>query len=108
MQRVPYSSYGAEVSGKVPLYVDGFFARPTIDTSTYPFLHSGGSWNEQLWHYKNADVDKALEAGRLSGDPAEQKKDYIAIQTALNADPAGPSSPMPSTSPAPMARRSVA
>jgi peptide/nickel transport system substrate-binding protein len=88
MQTVPYSSYGAQVSGKVPLYADGFFARPTIDTSTYPFLHSDGSWNEQLWHYKNADVDKALEAGRLSGDPAEQKKDYIAFQTALVADPA--------------------
>jgi peptide/nickel transport system substrate-binding protein len=88
LQTVPYSSYTAQVSGKVPLYTEGFFARPTIDTSTFPFLHSGGSWNEQLWHYKNADVDKALEAGRLSGDPAEQKKDYIAFQTALVADPA--------------------
>ena len=36
VQRVPFSSYDAEVSGKAPLYIDGYFARPTIDTSTYP------------------------------------------------------------------------
>jgi peptide/nickel transport system substrate-binding protein len=88
LQTVPYSSYGAQVSGKAPLYADGFFARPTIDTSTFPFLHTNGSWNEQLWHYSNPDVDKALEAGRLSGDMAEQKTDYIAFQKALVADPA--------------------
>jgi peptide/nickel transport system substrate-binding protein len=89
LQRVPYSSYTAEVSGKVPIYVDGFFARPTVDTSTFPFLHTGASWNEQLWHYSNPDVDKALEAGRTSGDVAVQKASYIAMQTALAAVPAG-------------------
>jgi peptide/nickel transport system substrate-binding protein len=89
VQRVPFSSFDAEVSGKAPLYVDGYFARPTIDTSTYPFLHSGGSWNEKLWHYSDPKVDKALEAARLSGDVAVQKAQYIAMQTALNADPAG-------------------
>ncbi|MGA9867474.1 MAG: ABC transporter substrate-binding protein [Acetobacteraceae bacterium] len=89
VQRVPFSSYDAEVSGKAPLYIDGYFARPTIDTSTYPFLHSGGSWNEKLWHYSDSKVDKALEAARLSGDVAVQKTQYIAMQTALNANPAG-------------------
>ena len=88
LQTVPYSNYGAQVSGKVPMYIDGFFARPTIDTALYPFLHSGGSWNEQLWHYKDADVDKTLEAGRLSGDKAVQKTAYIDFQKALVADPA--------------------
>ncbi len=88
IQTVPYSSYTAQVSGKVPLYTDGFFARPTIDTSTFPFLHSNGSWNEQLWHYKNADVDAALEAGRVAGDMADQKKHYVDFQTALVGDPA--------------------
>jgi peptide/nickel transport system substrate-binding protein len=88
VQRVPYSSFNAEVSGKAPLYVDGFFGRPTVDTSLYPFLHAGGSWNERLWHYKNEAVDKALEAGRLSGDPAVQKTSYVAMQTALVGDPA--------------------
>ena len=89
VQRVPFSSFDAEVSGKAPLYIDGYFARPTIDTSTYPFLHSGGSWNEKLWHYNDPKVDKALEAARLSGDVAVQKIQYIAMQTALNANPAG-------------------
>ncbi|WP_158741963.1 ABC transporter substrate-binding protein [Acidisphaera sp. L21] len=89
VQRVSYSSFDAEVSGKAPLYIDGYFARPTIDTSTFPFLHTTGSWNSRLWHYKNAKVDEALAAGRLAGDPAEQSKHYIAMQEALNADPAG-------------------
>jgi peptide/nickel transport system substrate-binding protein len=89
VQRVPFSSYDAEVSGKAPLYIDGYFARPTVDTSTYPFLHTGGSWNEKLWHYSDASVDKALEAARLSGDLAVQKSRYIEMQTALNANPAG-------------------
>ncbi|HWK47644.1 MAG TPA: ABC transporter substrate-binding protein [Stellaceae bacterium] len=88
VQRVPYSSYTAEVSGKAPLSVDGFFARPTIDTSTYPFLRTGASWNERLWHYSNPAVDKALDAARLSGDPAVQKSKYIEMQAALVADPA--------------------
>ena len=64
IQRAPYSTFPAEVSGKAPLYIDGFFQRPTIDASTYPFLHTGASWNEQLWHYNNPDVDKALETAR--------------------------------------------
>jgi peptide/nickel transport system substrate-binding protein len=88
IQRVPFSAFGAEVSGKAPLYIDGFFGRPTIDTSTYPFLRSGGSWNDRLWHYKDAAVDRALDAARLSGDVAVQKTEYIAMQTALAANPA--------------------
>ena len=55
VQRLPYSSFNAEVSGKAPLYIDGFFARPTVDTSLFPFLRSKGSWNERLWHYSDAD-----------------------------------------------------
>jgi peptide/nickel transport system substrate-binding protein len=89
VQRVPYSSFGAEVSGKSPLYVDGFFQRPTIDAATYPILHTGGSWNETLWHYHNAEVDKTLDAARTAGDPAVQKSNYVAMQAALVADPPG-------------------
>jgi peptide/nickel transport system substrate-binding protein len=88
VQRVPFSNFSAEVSGKAPLYIDGFFGRPTIDTSVYAFLRSKGSWNDRLWHYANADVDKALDAARLSADNDEQKKQYIAFQAALAADPA--------------------
>ena len=89
IQRVPYSSFSAEVSGKAPLYIDGFFARPTADTSTFPFLHTGASWNEQLWHYSNPDVDKALETARTSGDVSVQKTSYIAMQKVLATVPPG-------------------
>jgi peptide/nickel transport system substrate-binding protein len=89
VQRVSFSAFDAEVSGKAPLYIDGYFARPTIDTSTYPFLHSGGSWNSRLWHYKDAAVDAALTAGRLAGDPAVQSTHYKAMQEALFKNPAG-------------------
>jgi peptide/nickel transport system substrate-binding protein len=88
IQRIPYSSFTAEVSGKAQLYIDGFFARPTVDTSLYPFLHSKASWNEQLWHYSDKTVDDALDAARVSGDREVQKKQYIAFQTALVDDPA--------------------
>lgn len=89
VQRVPFSSFDAEVSGKAPLYFDGYFARPTIDTSTFPFLHSKGSWNSRLWHYSDARVDASLEAARLTGDVAKQKAQYIAMQEALVANPPG-------------------
>ncbi len=89
IQRVPFGRYSAEVSGKAPFYIDGYFARPTIDTGTYPFLHSKGSWNERLWHYSNPRVDQALEAARLTGDPEQQKPHYIAMQRAMAEDPPG-------------------
>jgi peptide/nickel transport system substrate-binding protein len=88
VQRMPYSNFAAEVSGKAPLYIDGFFGRPTIDTSVYAFLRSKGSWNERLWHYSNAAVDTSLDAARLTADLDAQKKDYVAFQTALVDDPA--------------------
>jgi peptide/nickel transport system substrate-binding protein len=89
VQRVPYSTFPAEVSGKAPLYVDGFFQRPTIDAATYPMLHSSGSWNATLWHYHDPEVDKALETARSSGNPAAQKSDYVAMQTEMVANPPG-------------------
>jgi peptide/nickel transport system substrate-binding protein len=88
VQRLPYSSFSAEVSGKAPLYIDGFFARPTVDTSLFPFLRSKGSWNERLWHYSDETVDRALDAARSSADPAVQKKNYVDVQAALVANPA--------------------
>ncbi len=88
VQRVPYSAYPTQVSDKAPLYIEGFFGRATIDASTYPFLHSKGTWNTRLWHYDNPKVDAALSAARLSGDPAVQKTQYIVMQQALNDDPA--------------------
>jgi peptide/nickel transport system substrate-binding protein len=89
IKKTPMSAYTAEVSGKAPCYIDGYFARPTVDTSVYPFLHSTGSWNQTLWHYRNGAVDAALDAARQTGDLEKQKAAYIAMQHALNEDPAG-------------------
>ncbi len=89
IQRVPFARYAAEVSGKAPFYVDGYFARPTVDTATYPFLHSKGSWNERLWLYNEPRVDRALEAARLTGDPARQRPLYQEMQRALADNPPG-------------------
>lgn len=89
IQRVPFARYAAEVAGKAPFYIDGYFARPTLDTATYHFLHSKGTWNERLWKYSNPQVDAALEAARLTGDPAQQKVHYLAMQRALAGDPCG-------------------
>jgi peptide/nickel transport system substrate-binding protein len=89
IQRVPFGRYSAEVSGRAPFYIEGFFARPTMDTATFPFLHSRGSWNERLWHYSDPRVDRALEEARLTGDPARQREHYVAMQRALAENPAG-------------------
>src|SRR5207237_303998 len=64
VERVPFASYTANVAGKAQMYVDGYFARPTIDTSIYPFYHSSGSWNKQLWLYKARRVDHLLDEAR--------------------------------------------
>ena len=89
IQRVPFSRYAAEVAGKAPAYIDGYFARPTIDTATFPFLHSRGSQNERLWMYNEPKVDAALEAARLTGDLNQQKMHYVAMQRAMVDNPPG-------------------
>lgn len=80
IQRVPFARYQAEVSGKAPFYIDGYFARPTLDTGTHPFFHSKGTWNIRLWHYNSPKVDELLDKARLTGDPAQQKPLYMEFQ----------------------------
>ncbi len=89
IQRVPFARFSAEVAGKAPAYIDGYFARPTIDTATFPFLHSRGSQNERLFLYNEPRVDAALEAARLTGDLAEQRTHYVAMQRAMVDNPPG-------------------
>lgn len=80
VQRVPYNRYEAEISGKVQFYTDGFFARSTIDTATYPLFHSNGTWNNRMWSHHSAAIDKLLEDARATKDPAELKRIYDALQ----------------------------
>ncbi|MGH9208348.1 MAG: ABC transporter substrate-binding protein, partial [Acidimicrobiales bacterium] len=80
VERVPFDSYTVNVSGKAQMYVDGYFARPTIDTAVYPFYHSAGSWNTKLWNYKNDEVDRLLDQSRVTQDEAARKKIFWSVQ----------------------------
>ena len=73
VERVPFASYAAQVAGKAQMYVDGYFARPTIDTAIYPFYHSSGSWNRQLWLYNDERVDEILDTARKTNDEDKRK-----------------------------------
>ncbi|MGW8377374.1 ABC transporter substrate-binding protein [Streptomyces sp. ODS28] len=66
---------------------NGFPADPDFDL--YPALHSSqaSGWNN-MSHYDNADVDKALDEGRRSRDKGERKKAYGKVQKELKKDPA--------------------
>jgi peptide/nickel transport system substrate-binding protein len=80
IERVPFASYTANVAGKAQMYVDGYFARPTIDTAIHPFYHSTGSWNRQLWLYKDARVDQLLDEARKTNDEAARKAIFEKFQ----------------------------
>ena len=54
--------------------------RPTIDTALYPFYHSGGSWNRQLWLYKNARVDELLDLARKTNDEGKRREIFLEFQ----------------------------
>jgi peptide/nickel transport system substrate-binding protein len=80
IERVPFASYAAQVAGKAQMYVDGYFARPTIDTALYPFYHSAGSWNRQLWLYKNPKVDELLDLARKTNEEGKRKQIFDEFQ----------------------------
>jgi peptide/nickel transport system substrate-binding protein len=80
LERVPYSRWGATIAGKAPFYMDGYLARPTLDTATYPWYHSTGSWNNQMWHFKSERIDQVLDQARLETDPAKQNELYKTFQ----------------------------
>jgi peptide/nickel transport system substrate-binding protein len=83
VERVPFASYTANVAGKAQMYVDGYFARPTVDTAIYPFYHSSGSWNKQLWVYKDARVDQLLDDARKTNDDAARKAIFEKFQAVV-------------------------
>jgi peptide/nickel transport system substrate-binding protein len=83
VERVPYNRFGATVSGQAQFYMDGYFARPTLDTSTYPWFHSTGSWNSRMWHYSSDKMDTLLERARRTTDDAELREIYMEMQVLL-------------------------
>lgn len=88
IQRVPWDKFVKDIEGKAAFFSDGFYSRPTIDTSTYPWYHSSGSWNTTLWNYKNPEMDKILDAARAA-KPEESAKLYREFQALAVADPPG-------------------
>jgi peptide/nickel transport system substrate-binding protein len=89
VQRVPWDKFVKEIEGKAAFFTDGFYSRPTIDTSIYPWYHSNGSWNNQLWNYTNPEVDRVLDAARTAKTDEERKKLYQEFQTLVIETPAG-------------------
>jgi peptide/nickel transport system substrate-binding protein len=89
VQRVPWDKFITDIEGKAVFFVDGFYSRPTIDSSVYPFYHSAGSWNTQLWHYRNEEMDKVLDAARAAGSVEDQAKAYKQMQVIALDDPPG-------------------
>jgi peptide/nickel transport system substrate-binding protein len=87
IQRVPWDKFLADVEGKAAFSVNGFFSRPTVDTSLYPWYHSAGSWNTGLWHYKNERVDQILDTARQTDSPEARRKLYMELQQVVSDDP---------------------
>ncbi|MDT0308718.1 ABC transporter substrate-binding protein [Streptomyces sp. DSM 44917] len=59
------------------------------DFDLYGLLHSelaGDGWNNMA-HYANPAVDRALEAGRATVDPAEREAAYATVQRELSENP---------------------
>jgi len=80
VQRMPYNRFQTEVSGKAPFYMDGYFTRPSIDSSTYPWYHSTGSWNTRMWHFTSKRIDEVLDKARVTKDEKELAKLYQQFQ----------------------------
>lgn len=89
IQRVPWDEFVKNIEGKAGFYSDGFYSRPTIDTSIYPFYDSAGSWNTTLWNYKNPKVDAVLDAARGAPSDADRVKLYKQFQVLAVDEPAG-------------------
>lgn len=89
LQRVPWDKFVKDIEGKAGFYTDGFYSRPTLDTSIYPWYHSTGSWNTTLWNYKNEQMDKTLDAARSAKTDEDRAKYYKEFQQIAVDAPAG-------------------
>lgn len=80
LQRVPWDQFISEIEGQAAFFTTGFYSRPTTDTSVYPWYHSSGSWNDQLWHYANDEMDELLDEARRTEDAEARDELYMEFQ----------------------------
>jgi peptide/nickel transport system substrate-binding protein len=85
LQRMSWDKFVSDIEGKVPLLITGFYTRPTIDASLYPWYHSTGSWN--LWHCNSPKTDKLLDLARQTKSREERKKIYMDFQKLVVEEP---------------------
>ena len=85
----PQDKFFAEMEGQVPFNVDQFLGATTPDLTLYDFFHSTGDWNNTLWHYRNEEVDRLLDAARSTTDTAVQAKLYGRFQEIIVQDGPG-------------------
>jgi peptide/nickel transport system substrate-binding protein len=78
------SSLAASQRGEYQAYMIGWSGRVDIDGNTYQFLHTGQGNNAS--HYSNATVDKLLDEGRGTVDPAKRKALYDQMWPELRKD----------------------
>lgn len=77
---VPQDKFYGEVEGKVPFSTTLFYDRIVMDTKLYAWFHSTGSWNNGLWHYKDARMDEILDGARRTTDEKQMKTYYQEVQ----------------------------
>jgi len=82
VKTVPWSVFNSTVYKKKTLYVNNWFGRATIDETLYPYFRTGGSWNEG--EYSHPKLDKLLDDGRSSNDPAKRKEIYAEVQKVIS------------------------
>lgn len=89
IQRVPWDKFVKDIEGKAAFYTDGFYSRPTLDTSIFPWYHSSGSWNKIIWNYDNPEMDQVLEGARAAKTEQERARLYKEFQRIAVEHPAG-------------------
>jgi len=77
---VPDDKFFGEVEGKETFHTTIFYDRVMLDAKLYPWFHSEGSWNANLWHFSDPEVDAVLEDARRARSDAERERLYKKLQ----------------------------
>jgi peptide/nickel transport system substrate-binding protein len=86
IQRMPIDKFFADIEGKGEFYTDGWFGDQGTDMHLYPMFHSTGSWNNDVFHWTNSEVDDLLDKARQTSDVKQRKQLYGRLVDILNDD----------------------